>query len=102
MFKNQFIATVRNENQQSVKKLIRAKTVNDATEVLASEGFRVLSIEKRISPFLAALKQGRIDVGSPVSKRDLASFSNQLALMGLVGGETACVINNLTSMCCVL
>ena len=81
MFGNQYLATVRDESQQVTKKLVSAKNQAKAIAALQKDKYKVLSIEQRKNAFLAALKKGKLEIGNPASKRDLATFSNNLALM---------------------
>lgn len=81
MFNNQYLATVRDESQQLVKRLVQAPNRPKAVEKLQRDRCKVISLELRRDPFWEALKQGRIELGSPAGKRDLATFSNNLALM---------------------
>jgi type IV pilus assembly protein PilC len=81
MFTNQYLATVRDESQQITKRIVCATSQSKAESLLQKEKYRVLAIEKRKTPVWEALKKGRIEVGNPASKRELATFSNNLALM---------------------
>lgn len=81
MIQSQYIATVRDESQQIIKKMVRASSPQRAIALLQKEKYKVLAVEARQRPFWAALRQGRIEVGAPAGKRDLATFSNNLALM---------------------
>ncbi len=81
MFANQYLATVRDESQQITKRIVCATSQSKAESLLQKEKYRVLAIEKRKTPVWEALKKGRIEVGNPASKRELGTFSNNLALM---------------------
>ena len=81
MFGNQYLATVRDESQQVTKKLVIAKNQAKALALLQKDKYKVIAIEQRKSPFFVALKQGRLELGKPASSRELATFSNNLALM---------------------
>jgi len=89
MLFNQYVATVRDESQQIVKKLVRAANTQRAIAQLQKGKYKVISIEARKSPFWEALRRGKIEIGSPASKRDLATFSNNLALMVATKVNTA-------------
>jgi len=81
MFSNQYLATVRDESQQITKRIVYASSQSKAAAQLQKEKYRLISIEMRENPFWAALKKGKIEIGNPASKRELATFSNNLALM---------------------
>ena len=81
MFSNQYLATVRDESQQITKRIVYASSPAKATSILQKEKYRVLAVEKRANPFWEALRKGKIELGSPATKRELATFSNNLALM---------------------
>lgn len=81
-FQNQYFATVRDEGQQITKCLVSAANKERAILQLKKHKYRVVSIEQRPNPIVAGLKQGRLEFGNPASKRDLATFSNNLSLMG--------------------
>jgi type II secretory pathway component PulF len=102
MFNNQYMATVRNEAQQIAKRLVSARTLEAAVSQLITQKYSVLEIEMRPNPFLLALAKGRIAIGSPASKRDLATFSSNLALMGLIRRKAICYINASNSTASVL
>lgn len=84
---NEFVATVRDESHQITKRRIAARSLESAVFQLKKHKYRVLAIEPRKNPFLESLKKGKIELGSACNKRDLASFSGNLALMGLVRSE---------------
>lgn len=92
LFTNQYLATVRDESHQITKRIVSASNLKKAVFRLQKDKLRVISVEPRANPTLEALKQGKLEFGSPASKRDLATFSNNLALMGLVLGKKASVI----------
>jgi type II secretory pathway component PulF len=92
-FYNQFLATVRDESQQVTKRLVTASTLENAVLRLKMQKYRVLAIEPRKNPFLESLKKGKLEFGAAANKRDLATFSNNLALMGLVCRELANGLN---------
>ena len=92
-FTNQYIVTVRDESQQITKRLVRASSPEKAVLQLKSDKCRVLAIEPRPSLFWQGLRKGKFEFTGPASKRDLATFSNNLALMVLVRRNVACVIN---------
>jgi type II secretory pathway component PulF len=102
LFTNQYLATVRDESQQITKRLVSASSQQKAVFRLQKEKFRVISVEQRADPMLEALKKGKLEFGKPCSARELATFSNNLALMGLVRGKLAAVITTCSSMACVL
>lgn len=102
LFTNQYLATVRDESHQITKRLVSASNLKKAVFRLQKDKFRVISVEPRANPTLEALKKGKLEFGSPASKRELATFSNNLALMGLVRGKSAAVISECSSMACVL
>jgi type IV pilus assembly protein PilC len=81
MFANQYLATVRDESQQVTKKIVYASSPERATALLQKEKYKVLAIETRKHPFLVALKRGKLEFGSPARRRDLSTFSRNLALM---------------------
>jgi type IV pilus assembly protein PilC len=81
MFSNQYLATVRDESQQITKRIVHASSQSRAAAQLQKEKYRLISIEMRQNPFWEALKKGKIEIGNPASKRELATFSNNLALM---------------------
>src|ERR1039458_3096958 len=81
MFSNQYLVTVRDESQQITKRIVYASSQSKAAAQLQKEKYRPISIEMRGNPFWAALKKGKIEIGNPASKRELATFSNNLALM---------------------
>jgi type IV pilus assembly protein PilC len=81
MFNNSYLATVRDQSHQVVKRIINAKNPAAAAAKLKQERLTVLSIELRKNTFWTALKAGKLELGSPCSKRELATFSNNLALM---------------------
>lgn len=81
MISNQYIVTLRDESQQIVKRVVHASSAQRAVSQLQEEKVKVISVEYRPSPFWDALKKGRLEFGSPASKRELATFSNNLALM---------------------
>ncbi len=81
MFSNQYLATVRDESQQITKRIVYASSQSKAAAQLQREKYRLISIEMRENPFWAALKKGKIEIGNPASKRELATFSINLALM---------------------
>ncbi len=89
MFANQYLATVRDESQQVTKRIIYASSQSKAEAILQREKYRLLAIEKRKNPTLEALKRGKLELGSPCSKRDLATFSQNLALMVATKVNTA-------------
>ena len=89
MFPNQYLATVRDESQQVTKRIIYASSQSKAEAILQREKYRLLAIEKRKNPTLEALKRGKLELGSPCSKRDLATFSQNLALMVATKVNTA-------------
>src|SRR5436309_13424969 len=81
MFLNSYLVTFRDESQQTCKRLVQATSQESVRSRMQKEKCKVLSIEARPSPFLEALKKGRLEIGDPASKRELATFSNNLALM---------------------
>ena len=81
MFLNSYLVTFRDETQQTCKRLVQATSQEGVRSRMQKEKCKVLSIEARPSPFLEALKKGRLEIGDPASKRELATFSNNLALM---------------------
>ena len=81
MFLNSYLVTFRDETQQTCKRLIQAASPERVRSQMQREKRRVLSIESRPSPFIEALKKGRLEIGDPANKRELATFSNNLALM---------------------
>ena len=81
MFTNQYLATVRDESQQLTKRIVYASSQSKAAAQLQKAKYRLISIEMRENPFWVALKKGKIEIGNPASKRELATFSNNLALM---------------------
>lgn len=81
MFLNSYLVTFRDETQQTCKRLIHAASPERVRSQMQREKCRVLSIESRPSPFIEALKKGRLEIGDPANKRELATFSNNLALM---------------------
>jgi type IV pilus assembly protein PilC len=81
MFTNQYLATVRDESQQLTKRIVYASSQSKAAAQLQKAKYRLISMEMRESPFWVALKKGKIEIGNPASKRELATFSNNLALM---------------------
>jgi len=83
-FKTKYLATVRDATQQITRRVVFAFTLDMAIYELKAQQCRVISIEQRANPFWDALRKGKIEIGSPASKRELATFSNNLALMGLV------------------
>jgi type IV pilus assembly protein PilC len=89
MFANQYLATVRDESQQVTKRIVYAGSQSKAEAMLQREKYRVLAIEKRKNPTLEAFKRGKLELGAPCSKRDLATFSQNLALMVATKVNTA-------------
>ncbi len=81
MFLNSYLVTFRDETQQTCKRLVQAISEEGVRSQMQKEKCKVLAIETRPSPFLEALKKGRLEIGDPASKRELATFSNNLALM---------------------
>jgi len=87
IFGIEFLATVRDQSQQISKRLISAPNEKQAIFRLKMDKYRVISIEQRKNPFLSALKQGRLEFGAPAGKRELATFSKNLALMSEIVGK---------------
>ena len=81
MFSNQYLATVRDESQQITKRIVYASSQSKAAAQLQREKYASSRLRMRENPFWAALKKGKIEIGNPASKRELATFSNNLALM---------------------
>jgi len=102
LFSNQYLATVRDESHQITKRLVNASNLQSAVVRLQREKFLVISVEQRRNPTLEALKNGKLEFGSPASARELATFSNNLALMGLVLHKFANVVTCSNPTRCVL
>lgn len=81
MFLNSYLVTFRDETQQTCKRLVQALNQESVRSQMQKEKCKVLAIEPRPSPFFEALKKGRLEIGDPATKRELATFSNNLALM---------------------
>jgi type II secretory pathway component PulF len=101
-FAHQYLATVRDESQQITKRMVYAASQAKAVTKLQQEKCRVISIEARPNPTWEALKKGKLEIGSAANKRELATFSNNLALMGLARVKSAVIISSCTSMASVL
>jgi type II secretory pathway component PulF len=101
LYLNQYLATVRDESHQITKRLVNATSLKRAVFRLQMEKFRVISVEQRPNPTFEALKQGKLVLGSPASARELATFSMNLALMGLVLQKLANVLTSSITTCCV-
>jgi len=89
MILNSYLVTVRDEAQQISKRLVSATSQAKVYAQMQREKCKVIAIEQRPSPFLEALKKGRLEIGDPASKRELATFSNNLALMVATKVNTA-------------
>src|ERR1039457_2472467 len=83
------LVPVRDEAQQISKRLVSATSQAKVYARMQLEKCKVIAIEQRPSPFLEALKKGRLEIGDPASKRELATFSNNLALMVATKVNTA-------------
>ena len=81
MFSNNYLATVRDQSHQITKRAVSARSQADAIAKLRKDKVTVLSLELKKNQFWTALKAGKLELGSPASKRELATFSNNLALM---------------------
>jgi type II secretory pathway component PulF len=80
----EYLGTVRDSSQQIAKIIVVAQNSKEAIFKLETLKYRVLFIEPRRNRFLDGLKNGRVEIGGPANNRDLACFSQNLSLMGLI------------------